>query len=403
MKRLTACFLILCVLCACSAGNEGGELTSNTETEQTTEKVYIKASEEQEMRAVWISCYELPNASGGESEFREEISAMFSNVKSSGFNTVFVHVRPFADAVYPSEVYPWSKYVCSGKNPGFDPLEVMTQCARELSLSFHAWINPFRISLSSDTDKIPDNSPAVDMLKNGDAVVLDNGIYFNPASTAVHALIYDGVREILDNYGVDGIHIDDYFYPSADEKIDKKQFEQYVSSGGEKSLGDWRRDSVSAFAAGLYSLVKSYGEDKIFSISPAGNLNGNSGKLFADVSLWLSCDGYADIIIPQLYFGFENSSMPFEKTAEQWSRAATNDCVRIVWGLAPYKCGKTDKNAGAGEEEWVENNDILSRQLECVRALDRYDGFALFSYSYIFQQKSNENLKKEMQTLENML
>ena len=211
------------------------------------------------------------------------------------------------------------------------------------------------------------------------------------------------MREILDNYDVDGIHIDDYFYPSADEKIDKKQFEQYVSSGGEKSLGDWRRDSVSAFAAGLYSLVKSYGEDKIFSISPAGNLNGNSGKLFADVSLWLSCAGYADIIIPQLYFGFENSSMPFEKTAEQWSRAATNDCVRIVWGLAPYKCGKTDKNAGAGEEEWVENDDILSRQLECVRALDRYDGFALFSYSYIFQQKSNENLKKEMQTLENML
>ena len=176
MKRLTACILILCVLCACSAGNEGGELTSDTETEQTTEKVYIKASEEQEMRALWISCYELPDASGGESEFREEISAMFGNVKSSGFNTVFVHVRPFADAVYHSEVYPWSKYVCSGKNPGFDPLEVMTQCARELSLSFHAWINPFRISLSSDTDKIPDNTQLVSISEGGQTVCGIRGV-----------------------------------------------------------------------------------------------------------------------------------------------------------------------------------------------------------------------------------
>ena len=153
MKRLTACFLILCVLCACSAGNEGGELTSNTETEQTTEKVYIKASEEQEMRAVWISCYELPNASGGESEFREEISAMFSNVKSSGFNTVFVHVRPFADAVYESSLFPSSFCVAKrqGEKLSFDFLSVITKQAKRFANGGELFLERINKTVSDET------------------------------------------------------------------------------------------------------------------------------------------------------------------------------------------------------------------------------------------------------------
>ena len=93
--------------------------------------------------------------------------------------------------------------------------------------------------------------------------------------------------------------------------------------------------------------VKSYGSDKIFSISPAGNIDGNENALFADVELWLSTPGYADYIIPQVYFGFENQSLPFEKTAKRWA-SVSDGRVGIIWGLAAYKCGLRIKTPGRG-------------------------------------------------------
>ena len=154
------------------------------------------------------------------------------------------------------------------------------------------------------------------------------------------------MREILDGYEVDGIHIDDYFYPTRDESIDRAEYEAYASGGGDKGLNEWR-DSVSAFAAGLYSLVKSYGSDKIFSISPAGNIDGNENALFADVELWLSTPGYADYIIPQVYFGFENQSLPFEKTVKRWA-SVSDGRVGIIWGLPPINAGLRIKMPGRG-------------------------------------------------------
>lgn len=393
------------MLCGCSEGQKNKVEKSSESAVHTTEKHFEKSSAETEMRAVWISCYELPDATVGEESFRLSITEMFKKIKDFGLNTVFLHVRPFADAIYPSEFFPWSKYACRGENPGFDPLAVVVNCAKEASLSLHAWINPFRVSMSSDVSALPKDSPAKALSEKntGDVAILSNGIYFNPSSTEVHSLVYGGVREILEKYDVDGIHIDDYFYPCADEEIDRVKYEQYKKAGGTESLAAWRRDSVSAFAAGLYSLVKSYGEDKVFSISPAGNISLNESKLFADVNLWMSCTGYADVVIPQVYFGFENGALPFKEAVDMWSKSASCEFVKIVWGLAPYKCGEKDEIAGEGIDEWIENSDILSRQLLLARESKRYDGFALFSYSYIFLQKNNENLKKEMQLLKNML
>lgn len=399
MKRFAACILALALLCSCATGKTAPETTQPASTPATQVSPAVRSDE---VRAVWISCYELPDAQNGEETFFSEIDGMFGNIAESGFNTVFVHVRPFADALYPSELFPWSKYSCGGRDPGFDPLRVMVECAHERGLKIHAWINPFRISLSDDFDALPQNSPARSLMGGSAVAVLENGIYFNPASTDVHALIYDGVREILDGYEVDGIHIDDYFYPTREESIDRAEYESYTSEGGEKGLNEWRRDSVSAFAAGLYSLVKSYGREKIFSISPAGNIDGNENMLFADVELWLSTPGYADYLVPQIYFGFENSSLPFEKTVRRWANISDGR-VGIVWGLAVYKSGKEDENARAGSREWIENSDLLSRQVTLVRSLNAYGGFALFSYSYIYRQKDNENVKKEMQNLKNVI
>lgn len=400
MKRLSALLILLCMLlCACTSGGGLSESESSPEGESIPQSVGI--SKEDEVRAVWISIYELPDTAEGEENFTAQCETMFKNIADSGFNTAFLHVRAFADAVYPSEIFPWSEYSCHAASPGFDPLTIMVSSAHANGLKLHAWINPFRVSLSDDFDSLPSDSPAKKLVGTTAVSQLSNGIYFNPASTAVHALIYDGVREILSGYAVDGIHIDDYFYPSRDESIDRSEYERYVSSGGTKGLNEWRRDSVSAFAAGLFSLVKSYGSEKVFSISPAGNIDGNENLLFADVELWLRDYGYADYIVPQVYFGFNNESLPFSDITKRWAELSKG--VKLVWGLAAYKCGKTDKNARSGEQEWKDNSDILARQLSTVRALQNYGGFALFSYSYIYKQENNENLKKEMQNLKSMI
>ena len=356
-----------------------------------------------EWRAVWVSYLEWAGMDfSSEEAFRAGAAALMDNCLSIGLNTVIVQVRPFGDALYRSRLFPWS-HVCTGeqgKDPGFDPLDVLITEAHSRGLSLEAWVNPYRLRSSA---KMP-AALAESSLANTHpewVCAVGEGLYLNPALPEAADYVVQGVAELVQNYAVDGIHFDDYFYPTRDESIDRAEYEAYVSGGGDKGLNEWRRDSVSAFAAGLYSLVKSYGSDKIFSISPAGNIDGNENALFADVELWLSTPGYADYIIPQVYFGFENQSLPFEKTAKRWA-SVSDGRVGIIWGLAAYKCGTQDKNARSGSSEWAENSDIIARQLSFVRPLNAYCGFALFSYSYMFG-KINENAKKEMQNLENML
>ena len=205
MKRISACLLLLCLLCSCTVPPQKPSDTTDKSLTETAE--YTPRPDE--LRAVWISCYELPDAAQGEEKFRGAANEMFRNIADMKLNTVFVHVRAFADAIYPSKLFPWSKYSCRGSDPGFDPLKILVECAHGAGLKFHAWINPFRVSSSEDTDSLPQGSPARKLLGTTAVIGLKNGIYFDPASTDVHALIYDGVREILDGYDVDGIHIDD--------------------------------------------------------------------------------------------------------------------------------------------------------------------------------------------------
>ena len=217
---------------------------------------------------------------------------------------------------------------------------MIDECHRR-GMELHAWINPYRAK-TKDTRELAVNHIAV---THPERVFDYDGLkILDPGQRENCDYILRIVGDIVSRYDVDGLHIDDYFYPTRDESIDRAEYEAYVSGGGDKGLNEWRRDSVSAFAAGLYSLVKSYGSDKIFSISPAGNIDGNENALFADVELWLSTPGYADYIIPQVYFGFENQSLPFEKTARRWA-SVSDGRVGIIWGLAAYKCGTQDKNA----------------------------------------------------------
>ena len=377
MKKITALIIvIITIFCSCTTAPENPE----TPEPQT------------EIRGVWIFYRELSMAEesgGNEKSFENKIAAIYDNCVNSGINTVFVHVRAFGDSFYPSKIFPWSKYLTGiqGKAVDYDPLKIMIEQAHKRGLSFHAWINPFRVQLASeDENKLCDSNPAKKLLKEKSRAVCKTagGIYFNPADVSAQKLILDGIREIVSGYDIDGIHIDDYFYPSADEKIDKAEYESYQKNGGKLSLAQWRRECVSSFVSGMYRAVKSIKNDVIVSISPAGNVDNNLNTLFADVKEWCSDTGFCDWIIPQLYFGFENKKLPFKKAADEWSKITDTSKVTLLAGLAAYK-------AADSEGEWSDA-DILMRQTQYLESCGNYGGFCCFSYSSIVSDGFKENL-----------
>ena len=197
--------------------------------------------------------------------------------------------------------------------------------------------------------------------------------YLDPSYTEVDELLRDCIREIMTNYDVDGIHIDDYFYPTASPEFDAEEF----AASGISDLGEWRRSNCTRMVRAMYDEVKSCDSRAEFGISPQGSISGNYDSQFADVRLWSGEKGYCDYIVPQLYFGFENESCPFAETLALWESMTCPD-VRLVAGLGAYKLGKTDKWAGAaGENEWIESPDIIQRQIELV-GKSTASGYALY-------------------------
>ncbi len=345
------------------------------------------ANKADKIKAIWISCYDYVSAQGKtEKQYKSVTDKMFKTVKANGFNTAFVHLRANSDAFYKSDIFPYSAHIADkeGASLTFDPFEVLLESAKENGIAVHGWINPFRISMQNDATLLSSANPAKKIIDSGNqesrVCILSNGIYYNPAHPENHKLILDGVREIVNKYNVDGIHIDDYFYPSTETVIDEVQYNAYLNSGGMLSLAEWRVAVINAFVSSLYSTVKSIDASLTVSISPAGQIDATLEDSYADCRTWLAQSGYADIVIPQIYFGFNHQTADFAKLLNQWGTLPRHSQVRLMCGLPAYKCAKTDQYAGSGKDEWTLNSDILARQLKAVRANNSYSGFAVFSY-----------------------
>ena len=326
------------------------------------------------------------------------INRMLDNIESLGFNTIFLHVSPFSDAIYNSKLFPYS-YTLSGvegTNPGMDYLKYFIDEAHKRNLKVHAWINPYRISSNSDTVKLSDNNIAKKFIETGDAKVTSNGIYYNPASSRVLDLLLKQIAEIITNYSVDGIHLDDYFYP--DDTIDVEEYSKYFLDNN-ITLQEYRLNIINTTVKSIYKLIKSYNDNIIFSISPDGNLENNYEMHYADVKKWLSEPGYIDVIMPQVYYGFENELKPFEKVVLEWNDLITND-VKLVPVLAFYKVGLEDSYAGSGKDEWINNSNIIRREINYSKTLSKYDGYTLFRYDYLFNiNLASNNTKKEIENM----
>ena len=363
---------------------------SSSSEEKPIENTYSPSGE---TKAVWISYLEYQSILQGKSksQFTSNIKTMFSKLAEDGFNTVFVHVRSHSDAMYDSKIFPWSVYCTGteGKDPGFDPLEIMVSEAHYAGLKIEAWINPYRVKGTSNTSKIAKSSPAYEWLDTGKVIVLDNGIYYNPADEEVIELIVSGVEEVVSNYDVDGIHFDDYFYPTTSESFDKAYYNDYKAAGGKLSLASWRRQNVNTLIKEVYSSIKAINSSCRFGVSPAGNMDQNYNTLYCDVNTWVTSKGYVDYICPQIYFGFNNKSRPYLDVLSEFSSMITRSDVELIVGLAAYKAGAEDTYAGDnGKKEWINNNDILARQVVAAREEKNYSGFALYRYDSLYNPAS---------------
>ncbi len=323
------------------------------------------------------------------------INKMLDNIKELGFNTIFLHVSPFSDSIYKSNIFPYS-YTLSGvegKNPGMDYLEYFIKESHKRNISVHAWINPYRILSTSDLSKISFNNPAYSLLNTNDIQISDNGIYYNPASSKTLDLLLKQIYEIISNYQVDGIHLDDYFYPN--DTIDLENYQEYIKENN-ISISEYRLNIINKTIKSIYKLIKDYDNNLIFSISLDGNIENNYELHFADVKTWLTDNNFIDIIMPEVYYGFENELKPFQETILEWNNLIKND-VKLVPVLAFYKVGNEDTLAGNGRFEWINNKNIIEREINYSKTLSNYNGFTVFRYEYLFNKNLfNLNTNEEL-------
>lgn len=359
---------------------------------------------QQELRGVWISYLEWNTLPKEQQAFQAAVNQMFDNCVSLGMNAVFVHVRPDADAMYPSAYFPWSKFASGqqGLDPGYDPLAYMIEAAHSRNLQFHAWFNPYRVTgyLNSFEDVAVSNPAKVWLTDNDPSndrwVLLHDGFYyFNPSIPQVRELIINGVREVVSNYNVDGIHFDDYFYPTLNNANPALWFDkpEYDASGSALDITNWRRGNVNQLVRGVYAAVKEIKPSVVFGISPAGyvaNLRSDA-KLFVDIDTWMSQPGYIDYIMPQLYWGFEaktsdknEAPYAFVNNLNTWIELKNRGNVKLYLGLAMSRAG-TNVADNNETSEWLRYNDILKRQVETARASQAVKGYCFFSYSSFYE------------------
>ena len=416
MKRLVS-FCLLLVLAGVAIillkenGKEDISVINDITVISTTEDIKKeddKTEVNEKMIAVWITYSEISSLVKGKSEveFKENIDKVLNDLKENKINTVFYQCRAFCDSFYKSEIFPVSKYITVGSNaPTYDPFEMFLKKASEYGISVHCWINPYRISYDKELENLPKSSPARRLYKEdkNTLIICEQGIFLNPAHPEGRKLVLDGVREILNKYQVDGIHFDDYFYPETEKLNDKALYKKYFKNGGTLSVEDWRRENVNSLVSSVYTLVKSMDRNSAFSVSPSADIEKCKNVFYADVEKWCREEGYVDFIIPQIYYGFENENMPFADVVKKWENIASESDIKLICGLAAYKCGREDAFAGKGKNEWNENVNILSREYEQMLESRIWQGFSLFSYSYCFGENMNDISKKEIKNLLHMV
>lgn len=343
-----------------------------------------------EWRAVWVSYLEWAQMDfSSEEAFRAGAAQMFDNCAALGLNTVIAQVRPFGDALYRSALYPWS-HLCTGTqgaDPGFDPLDVLITEAHGRGISLEAWVNPYRLRSG---ESMPPNLAPENLANTHPEWVcaVNSGLYLNPAEPDAAAYVVRGVEELVQNYAVDGIHFDDYFYPTTDAALDAAQF----AASGAQQLSAWRRENVTALVKAAHDAVKAADPTLRFGVSPQGNPDNNFSQQYSDVSAWLTAEGedaVADYLCPQIYWGYGytlssgSTRFAFEKIVPEWLSMPRAAGVALYFGLGAWRVGAGDGGANADSTAQWCTGSALARQVQDLRTRGA-QGWALYRYGSLF-------------------
>ncbi|WP_376797048.1 family 10 glycosylhydrolase [Thermogemmatispora sp.] len=319
-----------------------------------------------QLRGVWIATVanlDWPSRPGLPAAVQQaEGRRLLDQARKLGFNAVFVQVRPMGDAFYPSRYAPWSAYLSGvqGRNPGYDPLGFLLSEAHRRNLEFHAWLNPFRLSFHDDLAALAPSNPA----RQHPAWVVRyaGALYLNPGLPAVRRLLTATVEELLRRYDVDGIHLDDYFYPYPVGKLpfpDMQTYRQY-GAGRYRSIADWRRANVNELIASLSQEIHRLRPSVKFGVSPFGvwrnrhsDPSGSATEaavtsydsLYADTRTWIR-HRWLDYIAPQLYWPIGFRRADYATLVRWWVHEVQGQRVHLYIGQAAYKIG----SAGAWKD-----------------------------------------------------
>ncbi|NEE04444.1 family 10 glycosylhydrolase [Phytoactinopolyspora halotolerans] len=310
-----------------------------------------------QFRAMWIASVhniDWPSRTGlSVSQQQAEFRSWLDVAEENNFNAVIVQIRPTADAFWPSPHEPWSHWLTGtqGRDPGYDPLEFMVAEAHKRNIEFHAWFNPYRVATHTNVNNLAAGHP---VRQNPDWAFAYNGqLYYNPGIPAVREFVQDAMMHAVQNYDVDGVHFDDYFYPypaSGQQIPDQDTYNQY--GGGFSNIGDWRRNNVDLLVQEMNARIKQAKPHVKFGISPFGiwrnsstdpagsNTNGlqSYDAIYADSRRWVT-EGWLDYINPQIYWEIGHSAADYAVLVPWWSDVVSGTDVQLYVGQAAYKVG----------------------------------------------------------------
>lgn len=343
-----------------------------------------------DMRAVWISTVysaDYPSALNDIAAQKQEFTEKLDQIKALGMNTVAVQVRPKGDAFYESELNPWSAVLTGtqGQYPGYDPMAFMIEETHKRGMEFHAWMNPYRITTSgTDLTELSSNHIA---RKHPDWILSYNGaMYFNPAKEEVKQYICDSVEEVLENYDVDAIHFDDYFYPSnypLPEGESRDGSETAVRIGHINDLVRMVHETIQDTKPAVQFGISPMGIWKNDTSDPTGSATkGTEGyySVFGDAKAWV-VNGWVDYIVPQIYWEQGNQYADYETLVEWWSDVVKGSGVKLYIGQGIYKdvVAKDISGELAVNEKYDVSGsfffslrDLLSNRQGCADVLKAY-------------------------------
>ena len=397
------------------------------------------------MRGVWIATLvniDWPSKNSTVRQQKNEYLNLLDSLEKVNINTVLFQVRPHGDAFYKSSLEPWSEYLMGeqGKAPSdisgsYDPLQFITEESHKRGMEVHAWANPYRITAYSDSSRLDSNHI---YFKHPEWFVkhtADDRFYFIPGVPESQKFVLDVVEEIIENYDVDALHFDDYFYQYPDKKgnniNDSLQYNQYVAQYDSitnlridsiavvgdstvvdsirivetkrefDNIHDWRRNNVNNMVAAVNERVKQTKPWVKFGISPFGvyknkdaqNPDGSETQagvtnyydLYADVLYWME-QGWVDYVTPQIYWRTDHTKAAFDVLLDWWDNHY-NDKVKLYIGQGIYRVG----HPSFQKYDFWTSTDGFTKQIDLVRASKHTEGSMHFSAKYFVTNPLNIN------------